>query len=486
MDKPSDVFDRDREWTSLERFVAADRRGATLGLVYGRRRQGKTYLLQALVEAAGGTYVTGLQQSAEQNLARFAAAYQVATGARGRVVFSNWEEAFSALLSLGEGAKTPALVVVDEFPYLLVANPEIPSLLQALLSPRGVPARRHRTRLVLCGSALSTMRGLLTGPAPLRGRASLELMVHPFSYREAADFWGTAGDPELSVMLHALVGGTAAYLDMSGTSGPGSVGELDDWVVSALLNPGSAMFREGNILLAQEQGVTDAAGYLSVLAAISQGALRRGQIAAAIGRAEGALAHPLSVLTEAQLITPLADALRQRRTTFQVAEPVLRLHQLVVAPNEARLVRHQGSKVWSEVTDTVAARIYGPHFEHLARTWCAEHASADTLGGSASRVAPTVIACREHRENHEVDVVVIATAPNRADRIIALGEAKWRSHAFGVEQLDRLCHIRDLLGAGKARLLCFSKEGFTPELLGQCRAYGGVELIDPSRLYGVD
>ena len=325
MDKPSDVFDRDREWASLERFVAADRRGATLGLVYGRRRQGKTYLLQALVEAAGGTYVTGLQQSAEQNLARFAAGYQVATGARGRVAFSNWEEAFSALLSLGEGAKTPVLVVVDEFPYLLVANPEIPSLLQALLSPRGVPARHHLTRLVLCGSALSTMRGLLTGTAPLRGRASLELMVHPFSYREAADFWGTAGDPKLSVMLHALVGGTPAYLDMSGTSGPGAVGELDDWAVSALLNPGSAMFREGNILLAQEQGVTDAAGYLSVLAAIIQGASRRGQIAAAVGRAEGALAHPLSVLTEAQLIIPLADALKQRRTTFQVAEPVLRL-----------------------------------------------------------------------------------------------------------------------------------------------------------------
>ena len=187
-------------------------------------------------------------------------------------------------------------------------------------------------------------------------------MVHPFSYREAADFWRSVGDPELSVMLHALVGGTPAYLDMSGTSGPGAVGELDDWVASALLNPGSAMFREGNILLAEEQGVTDAAAYLSVLAAISQGASRRGQIAAAVGRAEGALAHPLSVLTEAQLITPLADALKQRRTTFHVAEPVLRLHQLVVAPNEARLVRHQGSKVWSEVTDTVAARIYGPHF----------------------------------------------------------------------------------------------------------------------------
>ena len=153
MEKPPDVFNRDPEWASLEGFVAADRRGATLGLVYGRRRQGKTYLLQALVEAGGGTYVTGLQQSAEQNLARFAAGYQVATAARGQVVFSNWEEAFSALLSLGEGAKTPALVVVDEFPCLLVANPEIPSLLQALLSPRWRACEKapHEARVVWIG-----------------------------------------------------------------------------------------------------------------------------------------------------------------------------------------------------------------------------------------------------------------------------------------------------------------------------------------------
>jgi len=36
------------------------------------------------------------------------------------------------------------------------------------------------------------------------------------------------------------------------------------------------------------------------------------------------------------------------------------------------------------------------------------------------------------------------------------------------------------------RALVFSKEGFTPELLGRCKAYGDVELIDPSRLYGGD
>ena len=67
-----------------------------------------------------------------------------------------------------------------------------------------------RARLLLCGSAMSVMGGLLSGRAPLRGRAGLELIVHPFSYRDAARFWEIS-DPRLAVLMHSEVGGTPAY-----------------------------------------------------------------------------------------------------------------------------------------------------------------------------------------------------------------------------------------------------------------------------------
>jgi hypothetical protein len=49
-----------------------------------------------------------------------------------------------------------------------------------------------------------------SGAAPLRGRAGLELVVHPFGYRDAARSWGIS-DPKLAVLVHSLVGGTPAY-----------------------------------------------------------------------------------------------------------------------------------------------------------------------------------------------------------------------------------------------------------------------------------
>src|SRR5262249_61417473 len=97
------------------------------------------------------------------------------------------------------------LVVIDEFPYLVKATPSLRRLIQVVLDPRG--GARHGVRLVLCGSAMSVMSRLLAGGAPLRGRASLDLVVRPLEYRLAAEFWGVT-DLRLAVLVNAVVGGT--------------------------------------------------------------------------------------------------------------------------------------------------------------------------------------------------------------------------------------------------------------------------------------
>jgi hypothetical protein len=57
---------------------------------------------------------------------------------------------------------------------------------------------------------MSIMGQLLGRSAPLRGRASLELIIRPFGYRNAARFWDI-GDPRLAVLVHSIAGGTPAY-----------------------------------------------------------------------------------------------------------------------------------------------------------------------------------------------------------------------------------------------------------------------------------
>src|SRR5487761_186345 len=100
--KPERLFDRDVEWDELAEFVTSQEQGATLGLVYGRRRQGKTLLLELMALELGGFMFAATQQSEAQNLSDLGAAYAAYRGLRQPVLFGSYRDALDGLLRLGE------------------------------------------------------------------------------------------------------------------------------------------------------------------------------------------------------------------------------------------------------------------------------------------------------------------------------------------------------------------------------------------------
>jgi hypothetical protein len=268
---------------------------------------------------------------------------------------------------------------------------------------------------------------------------------------------------------------------------PTKIVDFDQWARRKLLNPNEVVFAEGDVLLHQQPELVDPALYFSVLAAVSQGAHRRSEIAAALGRPSNAIGHALAVLEQVRFIERIDDALRAQRPVYNVAEPVIRWHQLVIAPNEAVLAIGGAERVWTAASATVAGKIYGPHFEALAREWTLEHAVVDTLGGQVTAVRPATLACREHGQGHELDVVAMQVQPFAAERILAIGGAKATTKPVGDGELDRLRHLRDLLPTdkveGDVRLLLFSRSGFTKELKASVARRDDIQLIDLERLY---
>lgn len=128
-----------------------------------------------------------------------------------------------------------------------------------------------------------------------------------------------------------------------------------------------------------------------------------------------------------------------------------------------------------------------PHFEELARQWCRWHAHPHTLGDRPSVVQSATLACPQHCQGHELDVVVGRHRPGLRDRVLAIGEAKWTTSPVGEAELTRLEHLRDLTPADRyddpLRLLLFSRTGFTGELRHTADTRADVELVDLDRLY---
>jgi hypothetical protein len=494
--RPADLFDREREWDELSDFISDTAPGLRIAIVYGRRRQGKSYPLRRLAAAAHGFYYQALEHEPAQALAelgeRLGAHLSV-----GRLALANWDEAVESLgrlaprtsgalgttmlgaTPLGGGSSVigPAVAVIDEFPYLLEKTPELPSLLQRAVDSsqeRGWPA----VRLVLCGSAISVMAELLEGP--LRGRIQADLLVRPFDYLEAAHFWGIT-DPHLAFRLDAILGGTPGYRELVRRT-PSSMDDFDAWVVDEVLSPASALFREDEWLLGEQRGLENRGLYLSVLSTVAGGATSESAIASALGRSQQSVLHPLGALVRAGFLDKDDDVLRKRRPTYRVADPIIRFHQVVRHPRAAMYEDRRGAEAWADSQQSFGSLVLGPHFEQLARRHVRSVGSA-LLGQPVVTVGTTVVNDAQQRAAHEVDVVALGPGSGPRRRVVeAIGEAKLRE--LGVSDLRRLERIRGLLsGAPGAQFILVSELGFAEDLKTEAAARLDVHLISLEEIY---
>jgi len=479
--KPSHLFDRDSEWNGLVSFATNASRGATLGVVSGRRRQGKSYLLQALASATAGIYFPALEVTEAISLRLFADELVRLTGSPVQP-FRDWLDAISYLFRLTAHRAVP--VVIDEFPFLVSASPALPSIIQRELGPGGSgPA--SRARLVLCGSAMAVMGGLMSGRAPLRGRAGLEMIIHPFGYRDAARFWGIA-DPRLAVLVHAVVGGTPAYRrEFLRDDAPADLADFDSWVIRTVLNPQIPLFREARYLLTEEAAIRDPSLYHSVLAAVADGNNTSGRIASYIGRKSNEIAHPLHVLEDCRLLVRQPDVLRPGRARYRIAEPLITFYQAIMSREWARLERGGAPAVWRGARPRFLSQVVGPHFEAICREFAAT-AEPGMFGGEPGEVGSGTVQDPSNRSQIEVDVVVLAPAePGRPRRILSLGEAKW-DRVLDLRDAERLSRARDLLAVRgldtrDTVLACYSGRGFSRDL--RAAQDRGIRLVGLDQIY---
>ncbi len=451
---------------------------------------GKTYLLRALVERLGGFYFGATEATPVESLRQFGAALAEHVGSPVALAFHTWDDAVRYLFALGTrpDASRPVLAVIDEFPYLTAAVPELPSLIQREFDR--YQTEPNRLRLLLCGSAMSVMGGLLAGNAPLRGRAALELLVQPFGYRDAARFWDAQDAPALAARLHAVVGGTPAYRrQFLDDDVPTDLGDFSDWVCRTVLSPLSPLFREARYLLAEETQIRDTALYHSVLAAVAEGNATRGGIAGYIGRRSVDISHPLNVLEDCRLLVRENDLFRSGHSQFRIAEPLVTFYEAVMRPSWARLEAGHAEAVWRESASRFAAQVAGPHFETLCReylvAWGSEVLGAEAIGDVGAGVVTDPV----RRQQTQIDAAVLAPGSGtRQRRVLALGEAKWGT-VLGIGHLDRLARARDVLvarghDARQCRLLCFGAAGFDPTLRARAAEDPLVHLVDLPMLYG--
>lgn len=482
-------MDQDAAQGHVEAFLDSGVGHPTLGLVYGRRRIGKSTLLERLTLDREGFYWEATRGESAVHLARLGDALGNHLGVA-RLSFDTWEEAVSQLLRLGKGGPVP--VVLDEFGYLLEADPAVDSVFALAFGPSGRRRSQGEARLILCGSAIALMKALTAGEAPLRGRAGMELVMQPFGYRAAARRLGTDAPLELAVCVYAVIGGVIGYYtDMVDHDLPTSLTDFDRWIAARVLSPAATLHHEATTLLAEDPMLSAASPALhhSILGAIANGSVTAGRIANRLRRSVSNLDPALKRLVATGFVVRHEDPIRAQRPTYALADPFLQFHYAILEPHRPRLRDRDPQATWSgRLSSTFDSRVRGPVFEELARTWARRHAAPATLGGPADCVGPSsAVVGGKERELDLVAATAEDTATPPSERtVLAIGEAK-AGETVGRDHLLSLERARAALGtrAAHARLLLFAA-AFTPDLQREAAHRSEVKLVDLDRLYHGD
>ena len=350
----SDPFiGRDRELAVLEEF--ADSGKAELFVLFGRRRVGKTELLQRLCQSRRSVYFMAAQVRDQDNLRAFHQALQEGLGdpLMESIRFPDWSAALTYAAERASGEPDERLVIVlDEFPYLCEANKGLPSLVQRFWDQRG---KNSNLMLVLCGSQVSFMeREVLAERSPLFGRRTGQRRLEPLEPSETVQFFPNWSVHD-AVLAYGIAGGMPAYLRRFDDTKP-----LPDNLMREVLRPEGYLFDEVQFLLRTE--LQNPTTYNSILAAVARGAERVGDIALAVGVDSPTANKYLHVLRELRIVEreiPLTDPdpLRSRRGSYHISDRFLAFHFRHIQPHLSLIEAGRGTRVYEEFIQ--------PDFERL-------------------------------------------------------------------------------------------------------------------------
>jgi hypothetical protein len=427
-------------------------------VIYGRRRLGKSELVrQSIADRDDALYYQAVESTAQNQLEQF-----VDTATAQFPSLQNARRDWEVLLeSLGD---RDAVVVIDEFPFLIEEDRSLPSRIQRVWD---MELQETGMTLVLVGSSISVMEDkVLSGSAPLYGRRTATIDLKPLDVPDARQFF-PAYEPGRAITAWSIYGGTPYYLQ---TVDPDQ--SLCSNVQQGILSERGLLYSEPEFLLRTELRQPNT--YFSILRALARGRRTPNEIAGMAGVASGSLSSYLQKLRRLRLVErhiPLTESpTASKRGRYRIAAPLFRFWFRFVYGNQDQL-RMLGDDAYDELVAPELADYVSPLFERLCQ-----------------RALPDLID-RQFRDvgqwwfkEHELDVLGLT------DEGLVAGECKFTSQPVSEGVLADLERTASEVrwskepADGETLYVLFSRSGYTDDLETAADSRDDVRLFELSDL----
>jgi AAA+ ATPase superfamily predicted ATPase len=426
--KPDPFYNRVSELAALDRAWTRQGGGGQMMLLYGRRRIGKTYLLQRyFVGGISGDdtprpycYFLAEQTAAAAQrlmLARELLAALPSEGIHEEEIAVSWNALLRYVSQQVSGRKASGghfALILDEFPYLVEQSPELPSVLQAWWDREGIHINLF---VVLCGSQLSAMAALGRESAPMFGRFNAGIfLLEPLSYYDVASFYAAGSQYGIAdtLLMYGVLGGTPRYHALVDTTQPAAAE-----IVTLLMQQRAVLENEVRFLLGSEQ-IRDPSPYNAVLGAIAGGATRFGRIQDQIQAERSTLSFYLRTLQDFGWIRrefPFGET-SERRALYRIDDPFLSFWYRFVAPLSSALQFSDARQIYESRVAPYLADYMGTFvFEDICAQWLRRFAQ-DRLQLTIRNMG------RYWNRDGSTEIDIVAELDNGE---FLFGECKWRA-----------------------------------------------------------
>ena len=391
---------------------------AEMVVIFGRRRLGKTQLVQhSLADRNNAVVYQATETTSQIQLDEFVDIASERFPGVTRIK-QDWE----ALLGyLGEQG---AVVVLDEFPYLIDADESLPSTVQRLWDQEW---QNTAGTLVLVGSSISMMEeATLLGNSPLYGRFTEKLDLRPLDFAAAQEFGPSDYTAEERIFAWGIFGGVPYYLD-----GLPLEQDLGTVLTAEVLSQQGFLHNEPEYVLRTE--LTEPNRYFAILTAIAAGKTTANEIAQAVGIDGKQISTYTQRLARLRLIereVPITEEkANSRRGRYRLLDPLFRFwfrfvygtedryerlgedaYEAVIEPELSDFISHEFEQLCQEALPNLYPE---QTFLDIGRWWYKEH-EVDAVGFTANA---TMVVGECKFTNAPLDYSALASLEDHADEI---------------------------------------------------------------------
>lgn len=420
-------------------------------IIYGRRRVGKTSIINEFSKDKPTIFFSALNASAQENLEALSQAIHSYSNpdAVNAPIYPNLDSALSAITELAK--KERLIFVIDEYPYLAKADASISSRLQHLIDHVW---EKGNLFLILCGSSMSFMENQVLGyESPLYGRRTGQMKIQALTYKEMTAF-NPQLTPEQQALVYGITGGIPHYINKLNVQN-----NIDEALLENLFNTSSYLYEEPENLLKQE--LREPAVYNSIITAIAGGASRPNEISTKVGIESAICAKYLKVLLELGILTKTTPITEKfgKKTIYRIEDNFFRFWYRFVPQNISAISSGRFPQIYEQAVKKHIPTYMGLVFEKMCRDYLLRYETfypilLSEIGEWWGSDAKT---------KKEVQIDIVGTSAENDDYII--GSCKFKNEKIGVDELELLQNYAKVFGKGKKyHYYIFSKSGFTPAL----------------------